>query len=99
MPRFSRFHVLYFDTAKLGRRYRQIVAGPSDDGTFYEVRIFEGEVVQMDPDFKAAGTDTEYYPHATGEAANKDADQECDRGLAAGWLPYNPDYSLSRNRI
>ena len=51
-----------------------------------EVRIFEGEVVQMDPDFNAAGNGVEYYPHQTQEAAEKDADAERDRSLAAGWL-------------
>jgi hypothetical protein len=86
MPRFSRFHVLYSDTPKPGRKYRQIVAGPSDDRTFYEVRIFEGEVVQMDPDFNAIGAGAEYYSHATGEEADKDADAERDKSLEAGWL-------------
>ena len=85
MLRFSRFHVLYSGTPSPGRKYRQIVAGASDDGTFYEVRIFEGEVVQMDPDFNAAGNGVEYYPHQTQEAAEKDADAERDRSLAAGW--------------
>jgi hypothetical protein len=91
MPRFSRFHVLYSETPKPGRKFRQIVAGPSDDRTFFEVRIFEGESVQMDPDFNAAGPGVEYYSHPTGEEANKDADAERDRSLAAGWLLYNPE--------
>jgi hypothetical protein len=90
MPRFSRFHVLYSDTPKPGRKYRQIVAGQSEDHTFYEVRIFEGDVVQMEPDFNAVGTGAEYYSHATREAAEKDADAERDRSLAAGWLLYSP---------
>lgn len=85
MPRFSRFHVLYSADPKPGRRYRQIVAGPSADHTFYEVRIFEGDSVQKDPDFNAI-TGMEYYSHDSGEAANKDADQERDRSLAAGWI-------------
>ena len=91
MPRFSRFHVLYTDTPKPGRKYRQIVAGPSDDCTFYEVRIFEGEVIQIDPDFNAVGTGSEYYSHVTGEEAEKDADTERDKSLAAGWLLYSPE--------
>ena len=89
MPRFSRFHVLYSGTANAGRKFRQIVAGVSDDGTFYEVRIFEGEAVQMDPDFNAVGSAAEYYTHPTKEAAEKDADAERDRSLAAGWLLYD----------
>ncbi|MGA9461174.1 MAG: hypothetical protein WBV28_00180 [Terracidiphilus sp.] len=88
MPRFNRFHVLYSDHPSPGRKYRQIVAGPSDDGTFYEVRIFEGEVVQMDPDFNVVGTGAEYYSHDTKEAAENDADTERDRSLAAGWMLY-----------
>jgi hypothetical protein len=93
MPRFSRFHVLCSDSPKRGRKYRQIVAGPSDDRTFHEVRIFEGEVVQLDPDFNAVGTDAEYYSHATAEEADKDADAERDRSLATGWRLYSPETS------
>ena len=83
MPRFSRFHVLYSDTPKPGRKYRQIVAGPSDDRTFYEVRILEGEVVQMDPDFNAVGTGAEYYSHATGERRTKTLMPSATRGSQA----------------
>jgi hypothetical protein len=89
MPRFSRFHVLYSSAAIPSRRFRQIVSGASDDGTFYEVRIFEGEMVQMDPDFNAVGNGAEYYTHPTQEAADKDADEERDRSLATGWLVYD----------
>jgi len=88
MARFSRFHVLYSGTLGPGRKFRQIVAGPSEDHTFYEVRIFEGDSVQMDPDFNALGG-VEYYSHDTVEAADRDADAERDRSLAAGWLLYD----------
>ncbi len=91
MPRFSRFHVLY-SGAPLpapGRKFRQIVAGPSEDGTFHEVRIFEGDSVQKNPDFNAIRS-AEYYSHDTAEAADKDADHERDRSLAAGWVLYDP---------
>ena len=87
MSRFSRFHVLYSAEPKPGRKYRQIVAGPSEDLLFYEVRIFEGDSVQMNPDFNAI-TGMEYYSHDTVDAANKDVDQERDRSLAAGWILY-----------
>ena len=90
MAKFSRFHVLYSDVPGSGQRYRQIVAMRSDDGTFYEVRIFEGKVVQMDPDFSAEGGGGGYYIHETIEAADNDADAERDRSLAAGWLLYSP---------
>src|ERR1700721_932047 len=45
MPRFSRFHVLYSGnpTPSPGRKFRQIVAGPSEDRTFSEERIFGGD--------------------------------------------------------
>lgn len=79
--------MLYSGDPKPGRKYRQIVAGPSSDQTFYEVHIFEGDSVVMDPDFNAI-TGMEYYSHDTGEAADKDADQERDRSLAAGWILY-----------
>jgi len=85
MARFSRFHVLYSGDPKPGRKYRQIVAGPSEDHTFYEVRIFEGDSVQMNPDFNAV-MGAEYYSHDSGEAADKDADQERDRSLGKGWI-------------
>jgi hypothetical protein len=90
MPRFSRFHVLCSGSPSSGQKYRQIVSRPSDDGTFFEVRIFEGEVVQMDPDFNAEGNGAEYYSHDSGAAADKDADEERDRSLAAGWILYSP---------
>jgi hypothetical protein len=91
MPRFSRFHVLYSGnpTPPPGRKFRQIVAGPSEDRTFYEVRIFEGDSVQKDPDFNAV-RGMEYYSHDSAEAADKDADQERDRSVAAGWVLFDP---------
>ncbi len=90
MVKFSRFHVLYSGAPGDGRKYRQIVASASDDGTFYEVRIFEGKVIKVDPDFKAEGSEAEYYNHPTEEAANKDADGERDKSLADGWLLHDP---------
>jgi hypothetical protein len=90
MAKFNRFHVLYSDVPGPSQRYRQIVAMRSNDGTFYEVRIFEGKVVQMDPDFSAEGSGAEYYMHETMEAADADADAERDRSLEAGWLLYSP---------
>jgi hypothetical protein len=42
----------------------------------------------MDPDFNALGG-IEYYSHDTVEAADRDADAERDRSLAAGWLLYD----------
>src|SRR5579863_9555903 len=90
MPRFSRFHVLYGGSSSPGRKYRQIVSGPSDDGTFFEVRIFEGEAIQMDPDFNAVGIGAEYYSHPTAGEADQDADAERDRSLASGWMLHNP---------
>jgi len=88
MARFSRFHVLYSGAPSPGKKFRQIVAGPSEDRTFYEVRIFEGDSVQMDPDFNVVGG-VEYYSHDSVEAADKDADAERDRSLASGWVLYD----------
>lgn len=89
MPRFSRFHVLYSGNPSPHHKFRHIAAGPSEDGTFYEVRIFEGDEIQTDPDFNAIGLGSEYYSHETKEAADKDADSERDRGLATGWFVYD----------
>ena len=44
----------------------------------------------MNPDFNAEGNGAEYYSHDTGAAADKDADEERDRSLAAGWILYSP---------
>jgi hypothetical protein len=82
--------VLCSGTSAPGRKFRQIVAGPSQDRTFYEVRIFEGDSVRMDPDFNALGG-VEYYSHDTVEAADKDADAERNRSLASGWVLYEAD--------
>jgi len=90
MSRFSRFHVLCWGAPNPspGRKFRQIVAGPSEDRTFYEVHIFEGDEVRKAPDFNVM-RGGEYYPHDTAEAADKDADQERDRSLGSGWVLYD----------
>ncbi|HTB97318.1 MAG TPA: hypothetical protein VK716_09945 [Terracidiphilus sp.] len=90
MPRFSKFHVLYSDAPGAPRKYRHIAACPSEDGTFYEVHIFEGDSIQRDPDFKAEVTGHEYYIHPTLESAEKDADDEKNRSLSSGWQLQNP---------
>jgi len=77
--------VLYSDEPGAARKYRHIVACRSEDGTFYEVRIFESDALQRDPDFKAETYGAEYYIHPTSESADKDADDERNRSLAAGW--------------
>jgi hypothetical protein len=93
MRQFSRFYVFYSGEPGPGRRYRQIVSRPSDDGEHYEVSIFEGEVVQTDPNFSALGDGAEYYTHNSQAEADKDADEERDKTLALGWFHYDPQAS------
>jgi hypothetical protein len=88
MGKFSRFYVFHSEAPEPGHKYRQVVAHRSDDGSAFEVRIFQGDVIRTEPDFKGETADAEHYFHATEEAANKDADDERDRCLATGWVLY-----------
>lgn len=88
MPQFTRFHVLYNEQMEPRQKYWQITARPSDDASFFEVRMFGGEVIEKDPNFKAENDDAEYSRHLTEESANKEADDERDHRLAAGWNLY-----------
>ena len=89
MRKFSRFYVLYAEEPLQGEhKYRQITASNTEDGPGYEVRIFGGDAVISEQDFKADSLDAELYTHNTAEEANQDADSERDQSLNAGWVPY-----------
>ena len=79
--------VLYKSTAQPGNLYRQIVVVEKEQ---FQVRVFEGEVVQTDPKFIAECSDAEVYFHTTLRAALDDVENEFRKSVAAGWTPYVP---------
>lgn len=93
MRTFTRFHVLYKQDPEQKGQYWQITAGPSDDGSRFEVRMFGGDVIQSDPEFETNNPDAECYTHLNKESANQDADNERDRRLATGWLLHRDSFS------
>jgi len=80
-------YVLYKQHPQPGHRYRQIVV--VEEGQF-EVLIFEGDVVQTDPQFMASCSDAGISFHATLKAALADAENEFQSSVTAGWTPYSP---------
>jgi hypothetical protein len=70
------------------RRYRQIAVVEKEQ---FEVRIFEGEVLQLEPQFAAKNSYAEVYLHPTLEAAITDAEKEFGEGSDGGWQPYHAD--------
>jgi hypothetical protein len=70
--------------------YRQIAVVEHEQ---FEVRIFEGEVVQTNPKFVPETSDAEVYMHATLKEAIDDAESEFKASVASGvWEPYNPAF-------
>jgi hypothetical protein len=68
--------------------YRQIAVIEAEQ---FQVRIFEGEVVQTNPKFIAETSDAEVYMHLTLEEAMADAESEFQRSVSSReWDPYNP---------
>ena len=68
--------------------YRQIAVVEPEQ---FEVRIFEGEVVQKDPKFLAENSDAEVYFHQKLQDAVNDANSEFQQSVSTGeWQPYNP---------
>jgi hypothetical protein len=82
-----RNRVLYREHPQPGHRYRQIVVVEKDR---FEVLIFEGDVVQTDPQFIAQCSDAEISLHQTLKAALAEAESEFQRSITAGWTPYYP---------
>jgi hypothetical protein len=84
--------VLYRPQVQVGGRYRQIVVVEKEQ---FQIRIFEGDVEQLDPKFLADSTDAEIYFHPTLNAAVKDAEKEFQASVTEGWEPYNPHVAQS----
>jgi hypothetical protein len=68
--------------------YRQIAVVEQEQ---FQVRIFEGHVVQTDPKFIAERSNAEVHIHPTLKEALEDAESVFKQGIASErWEPYNP---------
>jgi hypothetical protein len=88
MMMYSEIHmhrVLYKSGPNPGNRYLNIVIVEKEQ---FEVRVFEGEVEQLDPKFVANSSDAAMTFHHTLQSANEDANKEFAESVTAGWLPY-----------
>lgn len=79
--------VLYRKKPQPGHEFRQIVVVETSR---FQVRIFEGNVIQTDPKFLADNPTAEYYFHDNLKDALADAEKEFAQSMADGWEPYNP---------
>jgi hypothetical protein len=79
-------YAFYKSRPAAGNRYRQIAVIEKEQ---FELRIFEGDVVQTDPKFIANSSDAELYFHPDLRSALNDAEKECKESVAAGWNPYD----------
>lgn len=77
--------VLYRDNPQPGHRYRQIAVVEKDQ---FEVRIFEGDVVQTEPQFVSESSDAEVHFHPTLNGALAQVEEEFRGSAGAGWVPY-----------
>lgn len=68
-----------------GARFRQIVVVELEQ---YQVRVLDGEVIQMEPQFTANNPDALYQLHPDLQSALDDAQRELDSSVRAGWTPY-----------
>jgi len=85
-------HVLY-KTGAAVTEYRQILV-VEVPGQF-QVRIFGGTVVQLEPKFIAEGHDAEAYSHTTLKSALEDAEKEVWQSVDSGeWRPYHPAFPI-----
>jgi hypothetical protein len=68
--------------------YRQVAVVEQEQ---FQVRIFEGRVVQTDPRIIAGKSAAEVHTHATLKEALDDAESEYKKCIATErWEPYNP---------
>lgn len=79
--------VLYKKNPQPGHEYRQVAVVEIEQ---FQVRIFEGQVIQTDPRFFADNPDAECYVHANLNDALADVDKEFAESIANGWEPYHP---------
>jgi hypothetical protein len=69
-------------------RYRQIAVVEQEQ---FQVRIFEGRVVQTNPKFIAERSNAEVHIHPTLKEALDDAESLFKQSIASEkWEPYNP---------
>jgi len=80
-----RHYVLYNGVPRVGTRYKDIAVVEQDQ---FEVRIFEGDVLQIQPEFTVKVSRSETHSHATLSLAIADAQKECETLEAAGWVQY-----------
>jgi hypothetical protein len=71
-------------TAHAGHRYRQIAVVEKEQ---FEVRIFEGDVVQTAPEFIAESSGAEVHLHDTLKETLARAEAEFQSSVAEGWAP------------
>ena len=68
--------------------YRQIAVVEQEQ---FQVRIFEGRVVQTNPKFIAERSNAEVHIHPTLKEALDDAESQFQQSIASEkWEPYNP---------
>lgn len=79
------YHVLYERGGKSVTRYRQIAVVEKEQ---YEVRIFEGDLVQTNPEFIADCSDAEVRLHPTLDSAKAEADNEVRESVSDRWARY-----------
>ena len=73
-------------------RYRQIAVVEQEQ---FQVRIFEGRLVQTNPKFIAKRSNAEVHIHPTLKKALDDAKSEFKQSIASEeWEPYNPALPL-----
>ncbi len=85
---YSQVHanrVLYRDDPQPGQEFRQIVVVELEQ---FQVRIFEGTVIQLDPKFLVENPNAEYFLDSTLKEALADAEKEFAQSVADGWKPY-----------
>lgn len=78
--------VLYSGRPTQGAQFRQIVVVELER---FEVRIFDGEVLQPEPKFSVSNSDAIYQTHPDLESALSDGQREFDASVKAGWTPYS----------
>jgi len=87
---YSQLHanLVAYKTDAGKRRYRQIAVVEKEQ---FEVRIFEGNVVQLEPKFIAESTNAEVYFHPDVKDAIADAEKEFKESFADGWQAFHAE--------
>lgn len=77
--------VLYSGRPRQGAQFRNIVVVELER---FEVRIFDGEVIQTEPQLTVSNSDAIYQTHPDLQSACDDAQKEFDASIKSGWTPY-----------